>query len=47
MTTLNYDLFRNDEKGEVVSMTDDDIKAINQLSKDERIGESIIASIAP
>lgn len=47
MTTLNYDLFRNDEKGEAVSMTDDDIKAINQLSKDERIGESIIASIAP
>merc|ERR1711970_876492 len=28
-------------------MTDDDIKAITQLSKDERIGERIIASIAP
>merc|ERR1739838_128470 len=36
-----------DEKGETDRMTDDDIKAITQLSKDERIGERIIASIAP
>merc|ERR1719436_446552 len=36
-----------DEKGATDRMTDDDIKAITQLSKDERIGERIIASIAP
>jgi len=36
-----------DEKGETDRMTDDDIKAITQLSKEERIGERIIASIAP
>merc|ERR1719192_605372 len=36
-----------DEKGATDMMTDDDIKAITQLSKDERIGERIIASIAP
>merc|ERR1719244_434486 len=29
------------------AMTEEDIKAINALSKDERIGERIIASIAP
>merc|ERR1719210_2536890 len=40
-------IVRNDEKGETEKMTDDDIKAITQLSKDERIGERIIASIAP
>jgi len=40
-------IVRNDEKGETDKMTDDDIKAITQLSKDERIGERIIASIAP
>jgi len=40
-------IVRNDEKGETDRMTDDDIKAITQLSKDERIGERIIASIAP
>merc|ERR1719210_2005893 len=38
---------KRDEKGETDRMTDDDIKAITQLSKDERIGERIIASIAP
>merc|ERR1719273_2458931 len=38
---------RNDEKGQAESMTEDDKKAILQLSKDERIGERIIASIAP
>merc|ERR1719228_2481951 len=40
-------IVKNDEKGETERMTDDDIKAITQLSKDERIGERIIASIAP
>jgi len=40
-------IVKNDEKGETDRMTDDDIKAITQLSKDERIGERIIASIAP
>merc|ERR1719245_1549233 len=40
-------IVRNDLKGETEKMTDDDIKAITQLSKDERIGERIIASIAP
>merc|ERR1712226_506625 len=38
---------RNDEKAATDAMTEDDIKAINALSKDERIGERIIASIAP
>jgi len=38
---------KSDLKGETEKMTDDDIKAITQLSKDERIGERIIASIAP
>jgi len=36
-----------DEKGETDRMTDEDIKSITALSKDERIGERIIASIAP
>merc|ERR1719346_911750 len=40
-------IVRNDEKAATDMMTDDDIKAITQLSKDERIGERIIASIAP
>eukprot|EP00092_Neocalanus_flemingeri_P006174 GFUD01006646.1.p1 GENE.GFUD01006646.1~~GFUD01006646.1.p1 ORF type:complete len:902 (-),score=288.78 GFUD01006646.1:231-2936(-) len=40
-------IVKNDAKGETDRMTDDDIKAITQLSKDERIGERIIASIAP
>ena len=38
---------RNDEKAATEALTEDDIKAINALSKDERIGERIIASIAP
>jgi len=38
---------RHDEKAATDAMTEDDIKAINALSKDERIGERIIASIAP
>merc|ERR1712059_67436 len=40
-------IVRNDQKSEADRMTDDDIKAITALSKDERIGERIIASIAP
>ena len=34
---------RNDEKAASEALTEDDIKAINALSKDERIGERIIA----
>merc|ERR1712106_304780 len=40
-------IVRHDQKSEAERMTDDDIKAITLLSKDERIGERIIASIAP
>merc|ERR1712013_881155 len=40
-------IVRNDEKAATDAMTEEDIKAINALSKDERIGERIIASIAP
>merc|ERR1719361_3186482 len=36
-----------DDADATKSMTDDDVKAILALSKDERIGERIIASIAP
>ena len=36
-----------DERNAAKSLTDEDVKAINALSKDERIGERIIASIAP
>lgn len=36
-----------DERNAANSLTDDDIKAIVALSKDERIGERIIASIGP
>ena len=38
---------KSDLKGQADAMTDDDKKAIMELSKDERIGERIIASIAP
>jgi len=38
---------RKDDADATKSMTDEDIKAILALSKDERIGERIIASIAP
>ena len=38
---------KKDEKDATDQMTDEDIKAITALSKDERIGERIIASIAP
>lgn len=40
-------ILRKDESNATKSMTDDDIKAIVALSKDERIGERIVASIAP
>lgn len=38
---------RKDDTNATKSVTDDDIKAIMALSKDERIGERIIASITP
>ena len=40
-------LLKNDEKAEADRMTDEDIKTVVALSKDENIGERIIASIAP
>lgn len=42
----NY-ITKKDDKLAVSSLTDEDIKAIVQLSKDERIGERIFASMAP
>ena len=38
---------KKDDKMAVAALTDEDIKAIVQLSKDERIGERIFASVAP
>ncbi|KAI0232086.1 DNA replication licensing factor mcm2 [Lamellibrachia satsuma] len=38
---------KQDDKMAVASLTDDDVKAIIRLSKDERIGERIFASMAP
>ncbi|TMS19425.1 DNA replication licensing factor mcm2 [Larimichthys crocea] len=38
---------RRDEGVAVAELTDEDVKAINALSKDERIGERIFASMAP
>jgi len=40
-------VFRKDDTNATKSMTDEDIKAIVALSKDERIGERIVASIGP
>merc|ERR1719150_880651 len=40
-------ILRKDESNATKSMTDEDIKAIIALSKDERIGERIVASIGP
>jgi len=40
-------ILRKDESNATKSMTDEDIKAIISLSKDERIGERIVASIGP
>ncbi|PIK58025.1 putative DNA replication licensing factor mcm2 [Apostichopus japonicus] len=42
----NY-ITKRDDKMAVASLTDEDIKTIVSLSKDERIGERIFASIAP
>ena len=36
-----------DDRNAAKNLTDEDVKAINALSKDERIGERIIASVAP
>lgn len=38
---------KKDDKLAAANLTDEDIKAVVQLSKDERIGERIFASIAP
>merc|ERR1712141_30175 len=40
-------ILRKDASNATKSMTDEDIKAIVSLSKDERIGERIVASIGP
>jgi DNA replication licensing factor MCM2 len=40
-------ILRKDDSNATKFLTDDDIKAIIALSKDERIGERIIASIGP
>merc|ERR1739844_459731 len=40
-------VLRKDESNATKSMTDEDIKAIVALSKDERIGERIVASMGP
>jgi len=40
-------IVRKDGQNATKNLTDDDIKAIMALSKDERIGERVIASIAP
>jgi len=40
-------ILRKDDSNATKNLTDDDIKAIMALSKDERIGERIMASIAP
>ncbi|CAK8687787.1 unnamed protein product [Clavelina lepadiformis] len=42
----NY-IERNDDKMAVSALTDEDVKTVVALSKDERIGERIIHSIAP
>ena len=38
---------KKDDKLAVASLTDEDVRAIQGLSKDERVGERIMASIAP
>ena len=50
--THNYVIMANhivvqDDRNAAEHLTDDGIKAINALSEDERIGERIIASVAP
>jgi DNA replication licensing factor MCM2 len=42
----NY-VSKKDDKLAVASLTDEDVRAIQGLSKDERVGERIMASIAP
>ena len=42
----NY-ISKKDDKMAVASLTDEDIKAIQQLAKDEKVGERVMASIAP
>ena len=40
-------LAKKDDKMAVAALTDEDVRAVVQLSKDERIGERIFASMAP
>ena len=42
----NY-VSKKDDKMAVASLTDEDVRAIQQLGKEERVGERIMASIAP
>ena len=42
----NY-ISKKDDKMAVASLTDEDMRAIQQLAKDEKIGERVMASIAP
>ena len=42
----NY-ISKKDDKMAVANLTDEDIRAIQRLAKDERVGERIMASIAP
>ena len=42
----NY-VSKKDDKMAVASLTDEDIRAIQHLAKDERVGERVMASIAP
>lgn len=42
----NY-ITKKDDKMAVASLTDEDVRAIQQLAKDEKVGERIMASIAP
>ncbi|ODM92016.1 DNA replication licensing factor mcm2 [Orchesella cincta] len=42
----NY-IFKKDDKSSMQSLTDEDVKVINELSKDDRIFDRIVASIGP
>ena len=42
----NY-VSKKDDKMAVASLTDEDIRAIQRLAKNEKVGERIMASIAP
>ena len=40
-------IVRQDASNALLAMTDDDIKAVVALSRDERIAERIVASVSP